>query len=173
VHTFQPFIDFFDELGAPTYRCLKELGLPDVGGLEDDSALVPVSACLRFIEEMSCSQGVQDAPILIAQRKPANTSVFDVPEHLLNGVSLLETLENFLAYCRMIQPSLNAGIEVKEGELRVSINYARQQGYEMADWVFILQLIGIVRKFTGDTWAPGLIGLRSGSPPSQLVCESF
>ncbi|WP_455196724.1 helix-turn-helix domain-containing protein [Kaarinaea lacus] len=149
-----PFIKFFNDIGAPTERYLREAKIP-VSYMESPNAAVPLNSAYRFAEKAAYAEGVRNLGLIVGQ----NTSLDDIGpyghyiqqsntiyEYLQKGIQLIEKHSNGMKFW----------LSTDNDELRFNTcvlgnsDYGRAQ----ADMQALIITINTLRKMTDNQWCP-------------------
>lgn len=154
-----PYIKFFNDIGAPTERYLREAKIP-VAYMDSPEAPIPLHSAYRFGEIAAHAEGVRNLGLIVGQNTPlddlgpygyfiqqSNT----IYEYLQKGIELIEKQSSGIKFW----------LSTDNGELRFNTyilgnsNYGRSQ----ADMQALIITINTLRKTTGNRWCPRELNL--------------
>lgn len=171
----QPYLTFFEEIGAPVDRELQRARLPTF--LADDPDIyLPDLRLLGFVRATAEKEGIDD----IAARAVSHSDLWRLSAANADVVTESPTLYSALKrFCRDIAVEdtfLSAWITGDETAIRVSCLHhlpLDSCSARIEDWSQLSAVIAIIRAFAGPEWQPAEIGLHSEWPISDFAAQQF
>jgi AraC-like DNA-binding protein len=137
---------------------------------------LPLPQAIAFLEGMTRSQGIDDLGLRGCQHLTMTDFSEPVRTVLSRSPTLMLALEGFrqLAYLE----DSNFRFWIGSEETTIKLHWSTHvrlglSGVQWEDWVNALTLVAVVRVFTGSTWQPDEIGLRSNLPLARVAFEQF
>ena len=171
--TLAMFADFFREMGAPVDSELGKLGLLNVRAAGDDTAFVPAHRVARFLENMAAREGVSDAAIRCAHRKPLSS----IPRMRMAGhPTIFQRLVTFQTTVSVMQSGTRPDIEFDGDVARFCLTRLEAETDAARthwNWVTAIQLVNNVRQSLQANWAPARMSVHDARAPTWFARESF
>ena len=154
-----PFIHFFDNIGAPTERYLREAKIP-AAYMDSPNASVPLHSAYMFVEKTAHAEGVKNLGLIVGQ----NTSLDDIGpygyiiqqsntiyEYFQKGIQLIESHSNGLKFW----------LSSHDKELRFNVCGAGNSKYgrSQTEMHALIITINTLRKMMNEQWTPKELNL--------------
>jgi len=162
--TFLPILEFMLKLGAPVDKWLEECRLP-YQIYEDPATYIPTKNYWAFVARAEKSEGVDDLGLRIGQDQSFDALGLAVVAATYAAPTLLAGIERFARSVRGVYSGM--GVVLARGE-KDTVKLILQKsfdtdvpGFTTTEWIGLTTLMSAVRLFTGRTWQPEVISLRS------------
>jgi len=173
-HLF-PHLQYLRKLGAPVDRKLHQTKLPSTIE-ENPHAYMPLLPALRFLTEISLSEGIED----LALRASEQLETDDLEQNLIADLNYAPSLHLALqSLCHLVSledTSVRYWFTPVQKDIRVysSLNVpCNMKALRFSEWQQNMIVISIVRAFAPPVWHPKEIGFQSNIPINQYDSERF
>lgn len=168
----KPIVDYFDEIGCPTWKFLSKVHLAPAL-LDDPVTPVPVRLFHDFVHRASCAEGVDNPGLRAAESVPLD-ALGAFGDLLLRSRNVFRYLQEG---CRLI-PSVTTNesfwMEFEEGQVRFCHSEA-DIDRPLEAYLFVLGItINTIRAVVGEHWIPSEVLLPVEPPPRLAdISRSF
>jgi AraC-like DNA-binding protein len=167
-----PFINFLDDIGAPTEVGLERSKLPP-GLREYPEMPLSIRAMYEFVADMARREGVKDIGWRAPQLSQLSPSLL---RKLNRSATLLHALEKLCRRASLESSHVEIWLESQADALlcchRISIK-TKDIGSNEASLLQSKLLVSLVRGFVGSDWTPPEIGIAGDGQIGSFVREAL
>ncbi len=152
--------------------CLEQFNLP-TNLCDKPNAYIPMQAALAY---MCWAARVEDLELDAWLRMTISDFNVELRSTLLRASNLEAALQVFFRLAKVEQSAVAYRIKrtVNDVSIYGSFDFAMPPAAgSCSEWLRIMSLIAVIRKFTGNGWVPTVIALQSSREPRQQVCQAF
>ncbi|PZV16948.1 MAG: AraC family transcriptional regulator [Pseudanabaena sp.] len=168
-----PFVQFLNQIGAPTERLLRQVKLP-VTTLENPEVLIPAYLANDFLEQAAHREGIENLGVIVGQQTFAET--FGVYGKL---VSQSLTLYDLLKTIEGLHAKFNSGARYDfkiVGDtvwLHHILDLSRSIVCKQSRCFALMAMLNVIRLATGSNWQPTAIYLQCNKFQDLDWCNNF
>lgn len=170
---FLPFVNFLNQIGAPTERLLKQTKVP-IFALENPEALVPLYQTFDCAEKAARTQGIEDLGVVVGQKtQPASMGVFG--KILSQSLTLYDLLNTIV----LMVPTHNSGVrmwvteETNQVWLHHQFTHSSSHENQQAQYFACMMYAKMIQLATGSNWHPTELHVQAGNLKSLVNLELF
>ncbi len=149
-----PCLEFFIQLGTPYEKALYNSGLPSSWS---DAQYVPSLAIIHLVTELALKEGVTEIGLELS-RAPSKLPLHPAFQASLDMAdSLLDALQVAARYCTLQGSHMRMWLLHKGDDVWLchqGANPSNLIGSDQFEWNRIERLLGLIRRFLGDSWNP-------------------
>jgi AraC-like DNA-binding protein len=154
-----PFINFFNEIGAPKERYLREAKIP-AAYRDPPNAPVPLHSAYRFLEKAAHTEGVKNSGLIVGQ----NTSLDDIGPYgyiIQQSNTIYEYLQKGIQLIESQSSGLKFWLSSHDGELRFNTYASGNSDYgrSQAEMHSLIITVNTLRKMVSEQWTPKELNL--------------
>jgi len=169
------FMDLASRCAADRAAGLERVGLPPIA-LDQPDAYVPLRVALQLIGCAAPTGDIEDVLVRMGARLCVTDFAAGVAARVRAASTLESALHGFSAVADREHSAARFRL-VREGDVarvRCTLEGVRGSEAQLAgEWLRILPLLTVVRRFAGSDWAPAEIGLRTRREVGRTIREAF
>lgn len=176
VRTLLPFVDLLIEVGAPVDAWLTRHRLP-YQLYEDPEGFIPTRSYWDFVSFAAKKEGIEDLGLRVGHDRTYDALSVRVLARSYSAPTLYTGLREFARCVR----GEYSGMKVRLSEApndSVHLKLCKSfelgtPGFVQTEWLGLIALVKVVQLFTGPTWQPDEIALKSDSEVLPLASALY
>jgi AraC-like DNA-binding protein len=172
VNAILPFVNFLNQIGAPTHRLLNQAKLP-VFALDEPEALISLYQGFAFIDRAARAEGIEDLGILVGQQTPIQAlGMFG--HSLSQALTMYDLLKRISNLMSAFSSGERSHFTVIGDQVWLQHTYSTPPAIATypARCYGLMLYLNAIRLFTRSAWQPTAIYFQTNHVKTRGLCES-